>query len=240
MLSGADTSFSTSTPGSIARAACRLRTNSPAAINNSSDSATSPTTSTRLRSRRERRSPPGVSEFFSPGTSPGRDAWRAGATPNRTPVRDESSSENSSTRRSIEKSTLSGSAPGGGAPAAKAWSAPHATATPATPPISDSNTLSVSSCWTMRPRLAPSASRTASSRRRDAALDSSRFAMLAHAISRTAPTTPPSRSATDRIWSRGPALPSSIGSMAIFGGVEPGFIRVRTYSAATGSSSARA
>ena len=44
----------------------------------------------------------------------------------------------------------------------------------------------------MRLRLAPIASRTASSRRREAALDSSRFAMFAHAINSTAPTTPPS------------------------------------------------
>ena len=45
MLSGAVTSLPTSKPGSISRAACRLRTKSPAAMRSSSDSATSATTS---------------------------------------------------------------------------------------------------------------------------------------------------------------------------------------------------
>ena len=45
---------------------------------------------------------------------------------------------------------------------------PAASARPAMPPTSESSTLSVSSCRTSRPRLAPSASRTASSRRRAA------------------------------------------------------------------------
>ena len=62
----------------------------------------------------------------------------------------------------------------------------------------------MSSCRTRRPRLAPSASRTASSRCRAAARDSSRFATFAQAISSTAPTTPPSSSATDRICCRWP------------------------------------
>ena len=49
----------------------------------------------------------------------------------------------------------------------------------------------------MRQRLAPRASRIATSRRRAAAFDSSRFATLAQAISSTAPTTQP-RSSGDR------------------------------------------
>ena len=198
MLSGAETSLSTSMPGSIARADCRPRTNRPAAISSSSDSATSPTTRSFLRSKRVRRSPSVASVPLSAGTSPGRDASSAGAMPNRMPVAHESSSENSSTRRSIEKSKVSGSAPAGGGAAWNAAVTAQAMATPAAPPRSDNSTLSVRSWRTSRVRLAPSARRTATSRRLDEARDSSRFAMLAQAISSTAPTTPPSSSAADR------------------------------------------
>ena len=52
------------------------------------------------------------------------------------------------------------------------------TAMPSAPPISDSTTLSVSSCRMMRRRPAPSAERTASSRVRAVARASSRFATL--------------------------------------------------------------
>ena len=61
---------------------------------------------------------------------------------------------------------------------------------PSAPPTTDSTTLSVSSCRTMRPRLAPSAARTASSPVRALARASSRFATLTQQVSRTMPTTP--------------------------------------------------
>ena len=60
---------------------------------------------------------------------------------------------------------------------------------PPTPPAQASTRLSVSSCRTMRPRPAPSVARIASSRDRDAARASIRFATLTHAISSTNPTT---------------------------------------------------
>ena len=66
---------------------------------------------------------------------------------------------------------------------------PHiANATPKAPPIDASSTLSVKSWRITRNRPAPMLSRTAISRLRAAALASSRFAMLAHAIARISPT----------------------------------------------------
>ena len=59
-----------------------------------------------------------------------------------------------------------------------------------TPPATASSTLSVSSCRTMRPRLAPRAARTAISRWRASARESSRFATFAQAISSTNATAP--------------------------------------------------
>ena len=178
----------------------------------------------------------------SAGPMIGREAASAGTPPHTIPVRPESSSANARTRRSIAKSSGSGSAPAGGGAAANAWSKAQARATPARPPISDSSTLSVRSCCSSRPRLAPSARRTASSRRRPAARDSSRLAMLAHAISSTVPTTPPSRSAAERSCGRGPRSGSSTDRRVTRGGVAPGgsFTRVRKNSASTGSSSAPA
>ncbi len=61
---------------------------------------------------------------------------------------------------------------------------------PIAPPISESTTLSVSSCRTMRRRPAPSADRTASSRVRTVARASSRLATFAQQMRSTKPTTP--------------------------------------------------
>ena len=59
---------------------------------------------------------------------------------------------------------------------------------PKTPPNDASRTLSVSSCRTIRPRLAPTLRRSAISRLLDAARASSRLAILAHASPRINPT----------------------------------------------------
>ena len=59
---------------------------------------------------------------------------------------------------------------------------------PSAPPVTDSSTLSVSICRTMRPRLAPKLSRTAISRRRAADRASSRLARFAQAIASISPT----------------------------------------------------
>ena len=74
---------------------------------------------------------------------------------------------------------------------ARSTAPPHsATSSAATPPHAASSTLSVTSCESKRPRLTPSASRTAISRRRLRARASSRFATLAAAMSRTITATP--------------------------------------------------
>ena len=61
---------------------------------------------------------------------------------------------------------------------------------PAAPATSASSRLSVINCRTIRPRLAPSAVRTAISRVRVVALPRSSVAVLAQAINSTTPTTP--------------------------------------------------
>ena len=66
----------------------------------------------------------------------------------------------------------------------------RAATSPAAPPRSARRHDSVSSCVTSRRRVAPSESRTAISDARPADRASSRFAMFAHAISRTTPVTP--------------------------------------------------
>ena len=61
---------------------------------------------------------------------------------------------------------------------------PHS---PTTPPISEISTASVNSCRKMRVRLAPSASRRATSRERSAARAANRLPRLAQAASRINP-----------------------------------------------------
>ncbi len=67
---------------------------------------------------------------------------------------------------------------------------PNASTIPKAPPRHPRTTLSTSSCRTTRQRDAPRATRTAISRERFAARDSSRLATFAHAISSTKPTAP--------------------------------------------------
>ena len=62
-----------------------------------------------------------------------------------------------------------------------------ASAAPATPPGSVSASDSVSDCRTSRLRPAPSANRTARSRRRAVARDSRRLETFAHVINSTSP-----------------------------------------------------
>ena len=73
-----------------------------------------------------------------------------------------------------------------------------ATASPAVPPSRPSRRLSVRNCRTSRARPAPSADRTATSRVRDCARASSRFATLTQAISSTKVTAPSSTSSAGR------------------------------------------
>ncbi len=69
---------------------------------------------------------------------------------------------------------------------------------PTPPPMIDMTRLSVSSCWTICPRVAPTARRTDSSFCRTAALARRRVATFAQAMSRTQPTAPSSSSSAAR------------------------------------------
>ena len=116
------------------------------------------------------------------------ESCSAGKAPKMIPVRSEIASVNRSTRRSM----LMGM-PCGIWPAAQVTSARVAiqlSPTPSMPATSASSTLSISSCRTISPRLAPSAVRTAISLLRARARESSRLVTLAHAISRTRATAP--------------------------------------------------
>ena len=77
---------------------------------------------------------------------------------------------------------------------------PHTpSSAPSPPPTTASSRLSVSNCRTMRIRSAPSARRTAISRTRPDARDSSRFAILTQAMSSTKPTAPCSMNSDVRV-----------------------------------------
>ena len=110
-----------------------------------------------------------------------RVARNAGARPNRSPVSRVTPAENASTFQLGEKcrSELRMLA------LAMAETPHHAHSTPTAPPAADSARLSTRSCRISRPRVAPMASRTAISRRRPLARESSRLATLAQAISST-------------------------------------------------------
>jgi hypothetical protein len=99
-------------------------------------------------------------------------------------------------------------------------------------------TLSVRSCRTIRPPLAPMARRMATSRPRVAARASDRFATFAQASSRTAATTDSSRPATETICARCAALTWETDEATSVRGGTPGRACART--ALTGASDARA
>ena len=165
-----------------------LRTSNPAPTSSTRASVTSPTTSAFCR----RRLPP-----IAPGASsrsdcsmPGAEARHAGRIPNTTPVRTASPRPNARTGPSSPISVARGSARG--QTASRALSPDADSTTPTAPAASASSVLSVSSWRTSRPRPAPRARRTASSRRRAVARASRRLAALAQAISSTRATAPAS------------------------------------------------
>ena len=122
---------------------------------------------------------------------------QAGTWPNRTPTANAVSAHAVATRPSNDSLTATGNTPGGTSDGAAAMSA-AVTPTATRPPIDASTRLSVSSCATTRPRPAPSAALTASSRVRPVACARSRLATLAQHISSTNPTTPRSSSDVSR------------------------------------------
>ncbi len=172
--------------------------------------ATSAVTRTR---RRVRLPPPAVPRppSLSADATLVNDCWRAGARPTRRPVIRVSTAAAAKTAASTRTSFSRGASAGARATSA---STPHMPSSrPATPPAAAMTRLSVASCRTIRPRLAPSAMRVASSRRRPDARASSRLAMLAQAMSSTKVTAPASATSAGRIcpvtrsargWTRNP------------------------------------
>ncbi len=172
-----------------------VRSSSPAPITSATASATSPTT----RARRSRcrpdvvRCPPSLSAVAV--ASPVRCS--SGASPKTTPAASATASVKASTRQSsdtpADRGRLSGNA------VSRARRPPTAKTRPSAAPSSESRHPSAMNCRSSRPRLAPSADRTASSLCRDSARASSRLARFAHAISSTNSTAP---------WSTQTAVPA--------------------------------
>ena len=143
---------------------------------------------TRKLRKRERRKPAIDDSSFNAGTSCGFDDCSAGMRLKRIPVAIESSSAKPRTRQSVRRSKSKVTSLGRRMPLTALLIA-EARNTPAAPPPSEMRRLSVSSCLTSRCRLAPTASRTAISRRRAVARASSRLARFTHASKSTsAPT----------------------------------------------------
>ena len=138
--------------------------------------------------KRERRKPAIDDSSFNAGTSCGFDDCSAGMRLKRIPVAIDSSSAKLSTRQSVRRSNNKVTSLGKRMPRTALLIA-DARNTPAAPPLSEMRRLSVSSCLTSRCRLAPTASRTAISRRRSVARARSRLARFTHASKITsAPT----------------------------------------------------
>ena len=170
------------------RAVRRLRTNRPAAINSSSDSATSATTSTFLRLKRRPLSPPALPVVLSAGTRPGREAASAGSeAEDETGQRSRGRARTAARRRSMAKSSAQRQRAGRRRRRReRLQQEPRERHAGDARRCSDSSTLSVSSCCTgargsrRAPAGAPARAAVAAAR------DSSRLATLAQAISRIA------------------------------------------------------
>src|SRR5437763_8623184 len=150
----------------------------PALISRTNERLTCATT--RKLRKRERRKPAIDDSSFNAGTSCGFDDCNAGMRLKRIPVAIESSSAKVSTRQSVRRSKSKVTSLGKRMPRTALLIA-AARNTPAAPPLTEMRRLSVSSCLTTRCRLAPTARRTAISRRRSVARASSRLARFTHA-----------------------------------------------------------
>ena len=139
------------------------------------------TSSDRLKSLRPMRCKD-TSPLFSPSTTSALDACSAGSSPNSGAMRKATAPVNSKACQSSGASNEAGTNAGRSADSRRI--APQAMPSPASAPAEDSMRLSSSSCRTSCRRVAPIASRTASSRLREAERASSRLATFAHAISK--------------------------------------------------------
>ena len=220
-------------PGSRACTVHRARISRLAEASSTTDAVISTTTSAE-RSRSLPEPPPERSPSRSPAADALPVARSAGTRLKASPVSAVSATAKPSTRRSIAGPPAIGRA--AGTRRASSGTAPHANATPSTPPRAPSSRPSVASWRTMRSRPAPMAARTASSCARARPRPSSRLARLAQAMSSTHSEAPQSATSSSRDW-RGsssriaitamPLSPSSAGNC-------------RRWFAATTSMSARA
>ena len=184
-----------SKPRSIALSVAKLRIVRPAPISRTSASATSPTTSVeRRRAARAGRAARGVLERRQ-------EVDRRSAQRRREAERDAGDHRDRHRERQhaeVDADLIDSrhrDRPRGDEDA----DAHHASSDPIAPPPSAIRRLSVSICWTIRQRLAPSASRIAISRWRPSARESIMFARFAQPISRTNATAPESASSAGRM-----------------------------------------
>ena len=203
------------TPTDVAWRCAALLTMRPAPASSISASAICAVTSTPRRPTRRRPPPsPEPTADFSASIGFSEDAWSAGANDTSSAVSIETAAVNNSVAASrpiidapilvrpaapailgvpgataVRKNT---SASGSSVRAAPSSATPSIR--PAMPPPTASSRPSANSCRAITPRLAPMATRTATSLRRAAALATARFVRLTHAIRRTKPTAPRSTS----------------------------------------------
>ncbi len=161
----------------------RLRANSPAPVSRTIER---PTCSTTISDDGLSRRNPLRRRFFSFIAEERfvRLACSAGISPNKRPATIDTPAVNKSTPASGR--VLSGASLA--TSPTRTVTAHWANSTPHTPPISASNILSVSSCRTIRQRVAPRAMRKEISALREAARDNRRLPTLAQAINKTMPT----------------------------------------------------
>ena len=173
-----------SIPLSTCESALKLRSNTPAPASSTSATPTSAATRrSRVRRARGPVEPPRVPPSFRSSFGTPRAACIAGARPKTTPVNHRHGEREEPARAHQRRSR-----PGAGrlgVRAARATERPHVRERqPRHGAGQGKQDDSVNNCGMSRVRLAPSASRTAISRRRDAARPSRRFATFAQAIAR--------------------------------------------------------
>ena len=170
-------------PGSTCRRLQKLRTSRPAPTTSSTASATCVTTRIALGPCRRR--PAGTLPLSAACMSTSL-ACVIGTSPKTRPTPSESAAETPRTRPSRPMSARRGMS--GGATAINVSSPAPASANPATSASDVSTSPSNRNCGRRRHVSAPSARRTATSRRRVVARASNRLAAFAHATSSTSPT----------------------------------------------------
>ena len=192
IVSSTVNTFSGLNPGETCSNLAKLRISRPAPIRSTTESAISEITSMRRKFRPRPQTLPAPAEprpaSFRVLCKSICVARQAGARPKRIPEKTQSATVNSkaspSTPIEASRGTLFGPS------TCTQCTHTNENKIPSAPPPSASNTLSVNNWRRIRPRLAPSAARTAISFCRETARESCKFATLAQAISNTNATAP--------------------------------------------------